>query len=54
MFDNVNVKDDLPPLGKRVIRGPDWQWKNEDCEGTGTIVNHAIKGGVWTGTDYHG
>ncbi|XP_071117499.1 uncharacterized protein [Haliotis cracherodii] len=44
MFDNVNVKDDLPPLGKRVIRGPDWQWKNEDCEGTGTIVNHAIKG----------
>ncbi|XP_046350621.2 uncharacterized protein LOC124131401 [Haliotis rufescens] len=30
----------FPPLGSRVIRGPDWMWKNQDTEGPGTIINH--------------
>ncbi|XP_067664662.1 uncharacterized protein [Haliotis asinina] len=48
VFDNVNMSHDLPPLGKRVTRGPDWAWKNEDTEGIGTIVNHAIEGAyIW-------
>ncbi|XP_046572321.1 uncharacterized protein LOC124280423 isoform X2 [Haliotis rubra] len=52
VFDNVNISDDLPPLGKRVMRGPDWTWKNEDTEGTGTIVNHAIEGAyIWVHWD---
>ena len=29
-----------PPLhpGDRVIRGPDWQWANQDGNGEGTVV----------------
>ncbi|XP_046572334.1 uncharacterized protein LOC124280440 [Haliotis rubra] len=40
-FDNVHEMSELPPLGTRVVRGLDWQYENQDCEGPGTIVNHA-------------
>ncbi len=40
-FYNVWEEPDLPPLGSRVIRGPDWQWGNQDTEGPGTVFNHS-------------
>ncbi|XP_071102597.1 uncharacterized protein [Haliotis cracherodii] len=40
-FHNVHEVSDLPPLGTRVVRGLDWQYGDQDCEGPGTIVNHA-------------
>ncbi|XP_062608085.1 uncharacterized protein LOC134269920, partial [Saccostrea cucullata] len=31
----------MPPLGSRVKRGPDWIWKNQDQHGPGTVVTHS-------------
>ncbi|XP_046572307.1 uncharacterized protein LOC124280416 [Haliotis rubra] len=40
-YDNIKELKDLPPLGSRVIRGPDWKSQNQDLNGPGTIINHA-------------
>ncbi|XP_071117092.1 uncharacterized protein [Haliotis cracherodii] len=47
-FDNMTTRDDVPPLGSRVVRGPDWKWGNQDSEGPGTVINHDTDGpSVW-------
>ncbi|XP_067666507.1 uncharacterized protein [Haliotis asinina] len=54
-FHNVHEVSDLPPLGTRVVRGPDWQYENQDCEGPGTIVNHANdRYMLWVLWDFNG
>lgn len=30
----------LPPIGSRVRRGPDWMWNTQDSFGAGTVVGH--------------
>ncbi|XP_046572264.1 uncharacterized protein LOC124280401 isoform X2 [Haliotis rubra] len=40
-YDNIKELKHLPPLGSRVIRGPDWKYQNQDLNGPGTIINHA-------------
>ncbi|XP_067666498.1 uncharacterized protein [Haliotis asinina] len=39
-FSNVIECGNLPPLGTRVERGPDWKWGNQDADGPGTVINH--------------
>ena len=34
----------MPNVGTRVRRGPDWKWKNQDGQGAGTIVGHGTRG----------
>ncbi|XP_046568677.1 uncharacterized protein LOC124277072 isoform X1 [Haliotis rubra] len=46
-FQNVHEDPELPPLGSRVVRGPDWLWGNQDTEAPGTIFNHALDNIVW-------
>ncbi|XP_046572313.1 uncharacterized protein LOC124280419 [Haliotis rubra] len=47
-FDNINIKENLPPLGSRVERGPDWMWDNQDSGLPGTVYNHGEEGeSVW-------
>ncbi|XP_067667526.1 uncharacterized protein [Haliotis asinina] len=46
-FQNVYEDPELPPLGSRVVRGPDWLWGNQDTEAPGTIFNHALDNIVW-------
>ncbi|XP_067666495.1 uncharacterized protein [Haliotis asinina] len=41
VWNDINEEPGLPPLGTRVVRGPDWEWGNQDTEGPGTIYNHA-------------
>ncbi|XP_067667527.1 uncharacterized protein [Haliotis asinina] len=54
-YHNVQEVSALPPLGTRVVRGPDWQHENQDCEGTGTIVNHASdRDRLWVLWDFNG
>ncbi|XP_025076928.1 uncharacterized protein LOC112553731 [Pomacea canaliculata] len=39
--DKEKVKTgELLPLGTRVVRGPDWKWKNQDTDGAGTVIQH--------------
>lgn len=51
-FQNIHEDPGLPPLGSRVVRGPDWLWGNQDTEGPGTIFNHALdsKNYSWSGS----
>jgi hypothetical protein len=38
---HMEYKDsNLPPLGARVRRGPDWVWDGQDEGGPGTVVGH--------------
>ncbi|XP_046572305.1 uncharacterized protein LOC124280415 isoform X2 [Haliotis rubra] len=39
-FSNAIEYGNLPPLGTRVERGPDWKWGNQDADGPGTVINH--------------
>ena len=32
---------ELLRLGTRVVRGPDWKWKNQDTDGPGTVIQHS-------------
>ena len=34
--------ENLPKIGSRVRRGPDWQWREQDSYGPGTVIGHAI------------
>ncbi|XP_071117450.1 uncharacterized protein [Haliotis cracherodii] len=47
-FDNIHINENLPPLGSRVVRGPDWMWDNQDSGLPGTVYNHGQEGeSVW-------
>ncbi|XP_062595524.1 uncharacterized protein LOC134256866 [Saccostrea cucullata] len=37
----------LPALGARVRRGPDWMWNDQDQGGPGTVVGHDGHTSVW-------
>ena len=34
----------MPTLGTRVRRGPDWMWKEQDNYGPGTVIAHSNEG----------
>lgn len=35
---------EMPPIGSRVRRGPDWRWDNQDDNLPGTVVAHKSRG----------
>jgi hypothetical protein len=39
----------MPPIGTRVRRGPDWQsnFTGQDGDGPGTVISHG-RGGEWS------
>jgi hypothetical protein len=39
----VEAKE-MPPIGSRVRRGPDWRWENQDDNLPGTVVAHKARG----------
>nr|XP_022329688.1 uncharacterized protein LOC111128392 [Crassostrea virginica] len=41
----------MPNLGTRVRRGPDWKWKNQDGQGAGTVVGHGTRAG-WINVEW--
>ena len=43
MFSEGVMSGHLLPLGTRVVRGPDWQWGNQDSGLPGTVVQHEDK-----------
>ncbi|KAL3867076.1 hypothetical protein ACJMK2_044309 [Sinanodonta woodiana] len=34
----------MPPLGTRVVRGPNWRWDIQDSNGHGTVIGHEPRG----------
>ncbi|XP_062603204.1 uncharacterized protein LOC134264974 isoform X1 [Saccostrea cucullata] len=42
--ENCEFNPQMPPVGTRVRRGPDWKWGDQDCHGPGTVVNHNDNG----------
>ena len=34
----------LLPVGTRVLRGPDWDYTDQDSHGVGTVVSHSDNG----------
>ncbi|XP_061173382.1 uncharacterized protein LOC133182550 [Saccostrea echinata] len=45
---HTEYKDsNLPPLGARVRRGPDWRWNDQDQGGPGTVIGHDEHTSVW-------
>ncbi|XP_061173381.1 uncharacterized protein LOC133182549 [Saccostrea echinata] len=44
-------ESDLPSLGARVRRGPDWKWGNQDENGPGTVIGHDGETCVWVEWD---
>jgi hypothetical protein len=42
--ESCEYSSQMPPVGTRVRRGPDWQWGCQDMLGTGTVVSHAERG----------
>ncbi|XP_071117103.1 uncharacterized protein [Haliotis cracherodii] len=52
VFDNISIEADLPDLGTRVVRGPDWRWGDQDDGAAGTVINHGEDGeSVWVSWD---
>ncbi|KAL5005000.1 hypothetical protein ScPMuIL_018456 [Solemya velum] len=43
--------EDLPQIGMRVRRGPDWNRGNEDSGGVGTIIGHSSRKSLWVQWD---
>ena len=43
---------ELLPLGTRVVRGPDWKWKNQDTAGPGTVIQHSRKDSEYLLTEF--
>ena len=37
-------KSNLPTVGARVRRGPDWHWNEQDSYGPGTVIGHHPNG----------
>lgn len=42
-LDSTETKE-MPPIGSRVRRGPDWRWDNQDDNLPGTVVAHKARG----------
>ncbi|XP_062596389.1 uncharacterized protein LOC134257805 [Saccostrea cucullata] len=42
---------DMPSIGTRVKRGPDWKWGNQDSMGPGTVVGHSTVGWLFVEWD---
>ena len=34
----------LPTVGTRVRRGPNWHWQEQDAHGPGTVIGHHLTG----------
>ncbi|XP_062617094.1 uncharacterized protein LOC134278812 isoform X2 [Saccostrea cucullata] len=44
-FDSSSIETkEMPPIGSRVRRGPDWRWENQDDNLPGTVVAHKARG----------
>ncbi|XP_061173665.1 uncharacterized protein LOC133182836 [Saccostrea echinata] len=44
-FDSSSIETkEMPPIGSRVRRGPDWRWENQDDNLPGTVVAHKSRG----------
>ncbi|XP_021348757.1 uncharacterized protein LOC110447413 [Mizuhopecten yessoensis] len=48
------VNTNMPCIGTRVRRGPNWNLGNQDYEGPGTVVGHDSDGKEWTFGDQDG
>ncbi|CAC5389573.1 unnamed protein product [Mytilus coruscus] len=44
----IECDANMPPIGTRVRRGPDWRWDNQDLEMPGTVVSHTKTGKFYT------
>lgn len=42
----IECDANMPPIGTRIRRGPDWRWDNQDLEMPGTVVSHTKTGKV--------
>lgn len=40
VYEESKSSVNLPPVGTRVRRGPDWCYGHQDSNGPGTIVGH--------------
>ncbi|OWF41625.1 uncharacterized protein LOC110462159 [Mizuhopecten yessoensis] len=46
-FDELTESDSqMPPIGSRVRKGPEWKWKNQDLDGVGTVIGHGKNGWI--------
>ena len=43
----------VPPVGSRVVRGPDWKYDNADGEGPGTVIGHSSGSKVYVEWDFN-
>lgn len=41
---SITETKEMPPIGSRVRRGPDWRWDNQDDNLPGTVVAHKARG----------
>lgn len=41
---SITETKEMPPIGSRVRRGPDWRWDNQDDNLPGTVVAHKSRG----------
>lgn len=41
---SITETKEMPPIGSRVRRGPDWRWENQDDNMPGTVVAHKARG----------
>lgn len=46
---NREINANMPPIGTRVRRGPDWdpRFREQDSHGPGTVVSHGRDGFIW-------
>jgi hypothetical protein len=45
----IECDPNMPPIGTRVRRGPDWRWQEQDLDMAGTVVSHTKNGKVYLG-----
>lgn len=46
-FEDLNESNpQMPPIGSRVRKGPEWKWKNQDQDGVGTVIGHGSNGWI--------
>ncbi|VDI51128.1 Hypothetical predicted protein [Mytilus galloprovincialis] len=48
----IECDANMPPIGTRIRRGPDWRWDNQDLEMPGTVVSHTKTGQIWVEWDF--
>ena len=49
---HIECDPNMPPIGTRVRRGPDWRWQEQDLDMAGTVVSHTKNGHIWIEWDY--